>query len=168
LFGRIVGEEMRLNECGRIARTCWLEIPVHFPHVRLDSYVIMPNHAHGVLWIMETPAGVEASVEVPVGAQHAAPLRRARAPAPGSLGTIVRSFKSAVSKGIRESGGAARVAIWQRNYFEHIIRNDDALHRIREYITNNPARWSLDRENPDRTGPDDFDQWLDTQTQPSE
>ena len=79
----------------------------------------------------------------------------------GSLPTIVRAVKSAASKRINALRDTPGRAVWQRNYYEHIIRNDKALNRIREYIHYNPQRWHLDRYNPDASGHDEFDHWLE-------
>jgi putative transposase len=149
LFGEVVDGEMRLTEWGQLVSDCWLQIPEHFAHVKLDTWVVMPNHLHGILVIINPV----------VGAQHAAPLPPAPlppAPLPsrrtniqsGSLGAIVRSFKSAVTRRINRMWGTPGTPVWQRNYYEHIIRNDAALERIREYIQHNPARWSEDRLHP--------------------
>ena len=153
LFGDVAGGEMRLNDAGRSVEQCWNEIPAHFPNVELDAFVIMPNHIHGVLWITKT-----------VGARHAVPLQHAvpqhndtpgmeqfGRPVAGSIPTIMRSFKSAVTKRINEMRRTPGVPVWQRNYYEHIIRNDESLNLIREYIVNNPLQWSMDRENPEIT-----------------
>jgi putative transposase len=105
-----------------------------------------------------------------VGATHASPLRQAAETAIGvaevpqgpkrrSVGAIIGSYKSAVSKGIHEIGGASGPAIWQRNYFEHIIRNDVSLNRIRQYILDNPVRWAYDRYNPRAIHPEPEDPW---------
>ena len=145
LFGEVVDGEMRLNDAGRIAEQCWLAIPNHFPHVALDAFVIMPNHIHGVLWIVGD-----------VGAKNFSPL-----PPRGTsktIGSVIRGFKIGVTKWFRENTDI--YTVWQRNYYEHIIRTEDALHRIRRYIATNPLRWHLDRENPQRLGEDEFDQWL--------
>ncbi|GBD36706.1 hypothetical protein HRbin36_01834 [bacterium HR36] len=82
-------------------------------------------------------------------------------PVAGSIPTIVRSFKSAVTHKVNALRGTPGAAVWQRNYYEHIIRSEESLQRIREYISTNPLRWHLDRENPNPTGTDDFDRWLD-------
>ncbi|MDM8001030.1 MAG: transposase [Dehalococcoidia bacterium] len=104
----------------------------------------MPNHVHGIIVITDRP-GVEA--------QHAAPLYvSVNAPRPGSLSAIVRSFKSASTKRMNELRAAPGTPVWQRNYYEHVIRNERDLERIREYIATNPLRWALDRENPARSG----------------
>jgi len=78
-----------------------------------------------------------------------------------SLGAVIRSFKAAVTKRVNSVRGV-RLSIWQRNYYEHVIRNEESLDRIREYILANPGRWELDRENPQRRGVDDFDLWLES------
>jgi REP element-mobilizing transposase RayT len=136
LFGEIQNGEMILNDFGSIADECWRAIPDHFPFVELGAYVIMPNHVHGIIVIRES-----------VGARHASPLQNTpRGPAPHSLGTIVGSYKSAVTRRIGREHNAT--AIWQRNYYEHIIRNDKDLQRITDYIETNPLRWNEDDENP--------------------
>ncbi len=141
LFGEIIDGEMRLNECGEIVGKRWNEIPLHYPNVKLDECVIMPNHVHGIIALENSRL---------VGAQHAAPLQNINV-APGSLGAIVRSFKSAVTKRINEIGSMTGITIWQRNYHEHIIRDEKSLNQIREYIVNNPAQWEMDNENPNYT-----------------
>ena len=150
LFGDIVDGEMQLNEYGRVVRQCWDEIPDHFPHAETDAFVIMPNHIHGILWIVHPPVGAR-----PVGARHAAPLQEAcprveqfGKPVPGSIPTIVRSLKSAAAQRINALRGTPGVPIWQRNYYEHIVRGERDLDAIREYILANPARWPADPENP--------------------
>jgi len=146
LFGEMVNGEMVANEYGVIVRECWLAIPDHFPHAALDEFIVMPNHVHGIVVLNETTT---------VGARHAVPLHNPTSqqreqfgkPVAGSIATIVRSFKSAVTKRINEHRGTPGAPVWQRNYFEHIIRSEDSLNRIRKYIAGNPARWGYDREN---------------------
>jgi putative transposase len=134
LFGEIVGATMHLNNAGTIVQQCWLDIPIHFPHTQLDEYIIMPNHIHGIICI-----------ENAVGAKNFSPLP-IRQPRPRgtskTIGSIVRGFKIGVTKWIRQYTSSNDV--WQRNYWEHIIRDDAKLHSIREYINNNPAQWELD------------------------
>jgi len=146
-FGDIMNGEMRLNDAGRIVERCWREIPAHFPHVELDEFVIMPNHIHGILVITNT-LGTNDNI---VGATHASPLQQTNRPCgpkSRSIAAIVGSFKSAVTKRINEMRGAPGEAVWQRNYYEHIIRDDESLNRIREYIMTNTIRWEEDEENP--------------------
>jgi putative transposase len=164
LFGRVEGEAMRLNRVGEIAEGCWRAIPIHFADVELDVFVVMPNHVHGIIAIAD--AGGAASVR----ATHASPLRHGpggaidaaeipRGPKRRSVGAIIGSYKSAVSKGIHKIGGAPGPVIWQRNYYEHIIRNDVSLNRIRQYILDNPARWAYDRYNPQAIHPETDAPW---------
>jgi putative transposase len=134
LFGEITESEMRLNQTGLIAADCWREIPEHFPAASLDEWVIMPNHLHGIVIISD---------ETDVRAQHAAPLPAKAAP----LSVIVRSFKSAVTKRVNAIG-ATDGPIWQRNYYEHVVRDEHALDRLRRYIFENPIRWADDPDNP--------------------
>ncbi|GIV55248.1 MAG: hypothetical protein KatS3mg040_0016 [Candidatus Kapaibacterium sp.] len=160
LFGQVVEGQMRLNEAGHIAQQCWTDIPNHFPHVQLDVFIIMPNHVHGILVITENVDNV--------GATHASPLPNTapplpHGPRPGSIGAIIGSFKSAATRHINILRGTPGAPIWQRNYYEHVIRTEDALHCIRQYIVTNPLRWHLDRENPDRTGRNpDEEMWFGT------
>ncbi len=148
LFGHVVDGVMRLDELGEIARQCWLAIPDHFPHAQLDEFVVMPNHVHGIIWI--------------VGARHAVPLQsparetmeQFSKPVPGSIPTLIRSFKSATTKRINQHRRTLGATVWQRNYYEHIIRNEQTLNAIRQYIHDNPLRWHLDRYNADAKGAD--------------
>lgn len=111
LFGEIVNGEMRLNAVGRIVRECWDEIPSHFPNAETDAFVVMPNHVHGIIFIYADGAG----------ATHASPLQKRttypHGPAPRSLGAIVGSFKSSVTRRAGRELNSAN--IWQRNYYEH-------------------------------------------------
>jgi REP element-mobilizing transposase RayT len=137
LFGNVVNGEMERNARGEIVVECWQAIPDHFAHTALDAFVVMPNHIHGIVMIVDP-------VRSPgVGATHASPLPRG--PAPGSIGAIVGSFKSAVTKRINQHRATPGATVWQRNYYEHVIRATDDLDRIREYIVTNPARWTEDR-----------------------
>ena len=139
--GASCADIVRLNEFGEIARCCWMEIPDHFPFVELDAFVIMPNHVHGIV-VIDTMA--EAT---PAGATHAS---RPPGPKPKSIAAIVGSYKSAVSRRVNALRGMAGVPVWQPNYYEHVVRDERGLNRIREYIQNNPARWAEDTENPER------------------
>ncbi len=138
LFGEIVDGEMRLNEAGQVAQRLWDELPQHFSHVDTDAFVVMPNHVHGIIVIANTH----------VGARHASPLRHSHKSPRAALGTIVGSYKSAVTKQVNRDRGTPGVPVWQRNYYEHIIRNEASLQHIRNYIIHNPAKWPDDPENP--------------------
>jgi putative transposase len=163
LFGEIVDDTVRLNDAGVVVETWWLELGRKFPSVQTDEYVVMPNHLHGILVIEETrPVGADlvgADLRVcpgtgtvtgtgaHAGAPQPAPLRRT------SLSEMVQWFKTmstnAYIQGVKEAAWPAfRGRVWQRNYYEHIVRDEDSLQRIRKYINDNPLQWSLDRENP--------------------
>lgn len=137
LFGRIVGSDVCLNEFGQLVCSEWQRTPVVRPNVELDEHVIMPNHLHGIVKIMQPGRGV-----LPYA--HCGPGSPSQ-----SLGAIVRGFKAATTKYINEIRQTPGARVWQRNYYEHVIRNEKELERIREYIANNPAQWALDRENPE-------------------
>ena len=145
LFGTILDGEFIPNAVGRIVQFTWNALPAHFLGTDLDAFIVMPNHIHGIVHITERR-------RQSVGAQHAAPLPRTGLSRPyvqpGSLGVMVRSFKAAVTKRWREIQSSSPLRLWQRNYYEHVIRNENSLIRIRDYVATNPARWSIDPENP--------------------
>lgn len=150
LFGAFVGDQVRLSPWGRIALQCWRSIPQHYARVGLGAFVVMPNHVHGIIHIEEA------------GTACRAPTTEAFArPVAGSLATIVRSFKAAVTRRVRRLDSDAGRRIWQRGYFEHVVRNGRDFDRIGDYILTNPERWLLDRENPSRQGEDEFDRWIE-------
>ena len=155
LFGEIVDGEMVLNDAGRAVEHTWLAIPQHFPQVELDAFVVMPNHLHGIVVISGSPVG--AKDFSPLHRINHPPFRPVGTPAK-SIGSIVRGFKIGVTKWFRERGDTR--VVWQRNYYEHVIRGEESMSRIREYIQNNPARWEFDRENPAATSPEKKDAWL--------
>ena len=147
LFGNIADDVMQANTFGRCVENAWMDLPLHFSRVELDAFVVMPNHVHGIVVLTGE------SVPPDVGAQHAAPLpkpahRISGRTLPGSLGTIVHSFKAAATHSINTCRHTPGAMVWQRNYYEHVIRNERELASIREYIRNNPLQWALDRENP--------------------
>ena len=131
LFGQIVDENMILNENGKIVLSCWNDLPNHYSHVRLDAFQIMPNHVHGIIFIVG--AGFKPAPT---------PTKR------HGLPEIVRAFKTFSARRINESRRTPGESIWQRNYYNRIIRNEDELNRIREYIIDNPLKWDLDNDNP--------------------
>ena len=175
LFGRIADGQMALNNAGLTAVQCWQAIPDHFPHVQLDAFVVMPNHVHGILFIVDTAAGAKnvgaknfsplqpanagaenvrakdfSPPDAPVRAKDFSPLQPGQRPRGTSktLGSIIRGFKIGVTKWTRANTKIHDV--WQPNYWEHIVRDEPELNRIREYIHNNPARWELDKLHPGR------------------
>jgi REP element-mobilizing transposase RayT len=107
--------------------------------VSLDEYIIMPNHIHLILIIDNPGRGT---------ACRAPTVERFGSPVHGSVPTIIRSFKSAVTKQINQKRDTPGMPVWQRNYFERVLRNKTELNRIRQYIINNPLQWDIDKENP--------------------
>lgn len=126
VFGSISNGTMSLNEWGTVAVRYWEEIPDHYDNVRLDEYCVMPDHIHGIIWIV----GAMTVGDVPVRTEQCSVLT-------GTLSKIIKSFKNAVTKHIGKS-------IWQRSYYDRIIRDNDELYRIREYIKRNPKNWGND------------------------
>jgi putative transposase len=143
LLGEIVEDRVRLSSVGEIVRDCWRQIPDHFGNARLDEYVIMPNHVHGVVMIEEPLVGTRHAVSPQSKINH---LEAFAKPVHGSLSTIMRSFKSAASRKIHEAGHWPFA--WQSRFYEHIIRDGKDLDRIREYIRENPLNWEIDEEYP--------------------
>ena len=139
LFGRIEEALVVLSRIGEIVQRCWLELPRHFPTVMVDEYTIMPNHVHGILFLTEDETGTACR----------APTREEFGkPAPASLSTIIRSLKSAVTREARADGFIMNESIWQRGFYEHVVRSESELEEVRKYIFNNPAQWEFDKENP--------------------
>lgn len=136
LFGSVVSEEVRLNQAGKAVKQVWFGLPAHYPLVELDEFVVMPNHVHGILWIVG-----DTGKPGPVG-EGLRPSPTQAKPVP-SLTELVRAFKSFSAREInklRKTTGS----LWQRGFYEHIVRNDDDLHQHRTYIQNNPLKWALD------------------------
>jgi REP element-mobilizing transposase RayT len=203
LFGKIENGKMMLNDAGRIANECWLNIPNHFPNVILHEFIIMPNHVHGIIQLVgannyspekissefsspekisqelnssefNSPEKISPennlsenqltkignnhldgvgnnlndnhsnhganNVSINHGAKNVSPLR-GHSPSK-TVGSIVRGYKIGVTNWFRYNGNSEK--IWQRNYWEHIIRDEQSCHRIAEYIINNPAKWDVD------------------------
>lgn len=145
LFGNVVDGQMVLNDAGKIANDCWLEIPNHFPNAVLHEHIVMPNHIHGIIEIVVgaenfPPDKIGANDTIGVndgnGANDYSPLRSPSK----TIGSIVRGFKIGVTKWMRQNTDV--LYIWQRNYYEHIIRNEQSYQNISEYIINNPVKWS--------------------------
>ena len=163
LFGEIVNGEMILNDMGRIVKSVWSGMPEHFASIYLDEYAIMPNHFHGILHINESvevvgakqgssalPAFDLRSTKGKAGEAFALPLQLqpVRGSVSGSLSSIIQNFKSVSTRKINNFRNNPGCPIWQRNYYERVIRNEVELSRAREYIINNPMKWELDKENP--------------------
>lgn len=141
LFGGIMDGQIKFSPLGRIAEEQWLKIHARFPSWEIDAFVIMPNHTHGVLIKRPLPgAAPEIKPGTPDGSLRPYVTT-------DSLGAVMRSYKSAVAFRYHQSMASLEVPLWQRNYYEHIIRDDEDLDRIRLYILENRLRWADDEEN---------------------
>jgi putative transposase len=128
-----------------IIEQTWTDLPNHYPNVQVDEFVVMPNHVHGI--IVLTSEGNGWAGLRPAPTDEIASTQPAKE---YPLSEIVRAFKSFSARRINEVRQTPGIPFWQRNYYEHIIRNDIDLYEIREYIVNNPASWELDEQNPER------------------
>jgi REP element-mobilizing transposase RayT len=123
LFGEVVGGDMQLNRLGRVVLQAWHDLPKHYPNVSLDAFCIMPNHIHGIIVLVDAT-----TVQ--------------------GLPEIVRALKSFSARRINHLRGSPGTPVWQRNYYEHILTNDDELGKARFYIINNPLKWQNNTDQP--------------------
>ncbi len=158
LFGDVAAGAMHLNEAGQMVAALWDGIAARFSSVEIDQFVVMPNHLHGILVLPDSDrSGATTRVAPTIGGPVGAPL--VGAPVTGvRLGDVVGAFKSLATvgyiDGVKANGWPEfRGRLWQRNYYEHIIRDETALNRVRRYVDNNPAGWEFDEENPRKTRP---------------
>ena len=137
IFGEITNDEVNQSPVGMIVQECWEQISEHFPNVELGAFIIMPNHFHAIIHIVDD--GRRGSIyRAPTTEQFGKPVA-------GSIPTIIRTFKAAVT---RIAARELRItSVWQRNYYEHIITAEKEYIQIEAYIENNPANWTNDREN---------------------
>jgi putative transposase len=137
-FGAVVDGLMQPSPLGRVVVSCWAQIPQHYACVSLGEYVMMPNHTHGILWIVDSEQ--PASVPTP---------RRFGEPVAGSISTIVATYKAAVTREAREAGIVQQGPIWQGRFWDHIIRDETSLAQIQDYIRTNPLHWEQDQLHPE-------------------
>ena len=149
LFGEVIDCKLTLSKIGLVAKQQWEKLPNRFPNIELGAFTIMPNHMHGIILITvgrgtaENLAGLDDE-----SARRAPTHEEFQKPVKGSIPTIVRSYKSAVSYRINLMRKTDGIPIWQRNYYEHVIRNDKDLQNKTDYIKANPLLWDEDNENP--------------------
>lgn len=146
LLGEVVNGEMRLSRYGEIVQKWWEEIPAHFPNVELGTFVIMPNHVHGIIFIVERRGTVPApndTIRHQTKGGETPPLRTP------TLEQIIAYFKYQSTKEMNLMDYTGTVTkFWQRNYYEHVIRNDKDLQHKTDYIEGNLLLWNEDDENP--------------------
>jgi REP element-mobilizing transposase RayT len=123
----VVANEVSLTPAGQLVARVWGDLPRHYPHIEVDSFVVMPNHLHGILHLKES---------------EGEPRRH-------GLSEIVRAFKTYSTRRINSGRRPPGSPVWQRNYYERVIRDESELERVRRYIVENPIQWAVDRENPE-------------------
>ena len=150
LFGEIKNGGMRLNEYGEIVKKTWNDLPNHVGNIALDEFTIMPNHVHGIIMIVG--AGSKPA--------HAGPVKRAGFEPPltvtkkkHALPEIIRQYKTFSARRINQIRKTPGQTIWQRNYYEHVVRDENDLFGIRKYVRDNPVNWESDEENAVNASP---------------
>jgi len=161
LFGDVVNKKMVLNQYGRIVQLEWLELPKRLPYIELGAFIVMPNHFHGILIFHDVGAtrqglikALANNVSLPkrtTDGVDGSPLPNG--PQPKSLGAVMAQFKSRVTKRLWKFPSLKGTPVWQRNYYEHIIRNERDLQNKTNYIESNPMLWDEDDENPANVNP---------------
>jgi REP element-mobilizing transposase RayT len=156
IFGSISSGVLIPSQAGRIVSEHWFDLPSHHVGLELDAFVVMPNHIHGILILnslkinsLANPSGGNTGV--------GAGLRPARrnSGVPG----IIRAFKTFSALKINSVRGATGNPVWQRNYFERVVRDGKEMEKVQRYVLENPARWEFDRENPDVKKPEILHLW---------
>lgn len=149
LFGDVAGEEMQLNDAGGMVQQVWQDLPNRYSGINMDEFIVMPNHIHGVInFVQPVEAPLVGAQGESRGTNHRATTRVAP-----TLGDVVGAFKSLTTveyvRGVKSLGWPQFSGkLWQRNYFEHVVRSEDSLTKIRQYIRDSPLRWEFDKENP--------------------
>ena len=167
IFGKIENGKMILNDFGNIVADEWMKSAEIRDEIELDQFVVMPNHFHGIAIIVDIsqqtrrgdrpvaptwpiiPTSSAPQIAVASTSSKSQKTITPTGPAKKSIGALMAGFKSSVTKRINQIRNTPGEKLWQRNYYEHIIRNENELNRIRDYIIRNPSQWDSDRENPD-------------------
>ncbi len=142
IFGDVMDGCMRLNEAGRMVQAVWEELPARYSCVRTDAFIIMPNHVHGIIVLADGP--VVSPGHVGEGLKPSPTQRH-------GLPEIVRAFKTFSARSVNAIRRSPGRPVWQRGYYERVVRRCEDINRIRAYILDNPRRWELDRDNIRRT-----------------
>ncbi len=138
VLGNIVGDEVQVSRVGEIVKTFWHDLPNHYASIELDEFIVMSNHVHAIVWILDS--STQLSPVVGEGLRPS-PTKPSNNP---SLPEIIRAFKSYSARGVNKTCNTSGNPLWQRGYYEHIIRNDEDLYQHRSYVANNPLKWSAD------------------------
>lgn len=129
-FGQVTNAKMVLSEIGKSVENYWLDIPKHFPYVELDSFIIMPNHIHGII-IIDNVVNED--------------FRSQQTNKQSSLSSIIKGFKIGVTKWYRKNN--SKESIWQKSFYDRVIRNERELYKIRKYILENPLKWEIEKSS---------------------
>lgn len=160
LFGDVVRGEMHLSRLGEVVAARWRALPRTFRRVKLDEWVVMPNHFHGVFRIVDAGSELSARADPATVAEMPSPdvdrNGRPHGAPPGSVGAIVGNLKSVATRRINRIRRTLGARLWLRGYWEHIVRNEQDLERIRRYIRANPRRWERDRNRQRPRAEDEF------------
>ena len=172
LFGEIVGKEMRLNEAGEMVCGFWEALPQRFPGIEMDMFVVMPNHLHGIVviknWATTRVAPTNQNPDRGVENAPTVPNRATTRVAPTeimdggvdspvtdqfALGDVIGAYKSLTTveytRGVKQMKWSPfHRRLWHRNYYEHVVRHDESLRQLQQYILDNPDQWAFDKENP--------------------
>lgn len=135
-LGEVLNDQVKLTRLGDIANRVWNNLSNHYPKIALDEFIVMPNHVHGIIWLLNEPPNTHSVGE----GLRPSPSQVKQTP---SLTEVIRAFKSFSAREINRVLGA-KGTLWQRGFYEHIIRNDDDLYQHRQYVRNNPLKWALD------------------------
>ena len=148
-FGSVQSEQMVLNAAGKVIGQSWLDLPNHYSHLALDEFIVMPNHLHAII-ILQEGGGRDRFINLSL--QNPSIQKSGEDGAQSSiqkdLSEIIRGFKTWSARKINELEGTTGTSVWQRSYYDHIIRDEKSLDSIRVYIRENPLKWALDAENP--------------------
>ena len=141
LLGTMVERKVLLNAAGQAVRSCWFDLPQRFPRVELVEFIVMPNHVHAILGLRQPPR------VNPRGAASSAPTTETAPSGNPSIGNVLRAFRSVSAIKVNRILGQALEHVWQRNFYEHIIRSPKEFGQVQKYIHENPMNWDLDPEN---------------------
>ena len=159
VFGEVINGEMRLDETGQIVSDVWRALPDRYPFIECDQFIVMPNHVHGIIWLTNLRRGESCIRPIRGGESCIRPIRGSddehrpyvnpKGTLPGTVNRVVQGFKSLTTIGwMRQNHGSTQTKIWQRGYYERVIRNGRELDAMRSYIANNAQKWNMDPEHP--------------------
>jgi len=153
IFGSISEDKILLSQAGLIVEKCWHKLSSHFPNILIDAFIVMPNHFHGIIILNERGQNCRGEAFAPqssdsisiIEANASPDSRFATGTSSGSISSIIQNFKSNTTRRINATNETKGNVVWQRNFYEHVIRNYKSLDEIRQYIIGNPWNWLNDK-----------------------